>query len=250
LAINLAITPTAPMQTIGQKIGLPFLGNAKGNPQRARRAALLTMLAGSFTAAVYALPVGLVLDRLVPLFYGHQYQITEAFCALAMIDAFLRFCRGGPNLVLLHLGMTSRLTVGNLAAGIGTVLGFALGYWSGRMEGVMVGLVIGDTISLVVLLMMLREHLSVPKALLHMAVLGLILGIAALAIWAGDLSIVQRGLVLVVGGLLIGLDAVVVYFQDGREFFSRSAQRVTGYVAPVSARPAVGRVAAHSEPPA
>ena len=63
LGINLAITPTAPLQAIGQKIGLPFLGNAKSSPHVARQAALLAMLVAAGIAAAYALPVGLVLDR-------------------------------------------------------------------------------------------------------------------------------------------------------------------------------------------
>src|ERR1700733_7917960 len=171
LGINLAITPTAPLQAIGQKIGLPFLGNAKASPQAARQAALLAMLVAACTAAAYALPVGLVLDRLVPLLYGHQYQITEAFCALAMFDAFLRFCRGGPNLILLHHGLTSRLTVGNMVAGVGTLIGAGLGYWSGRLEAVMLGVVVGDFVSLVLLLALLSEHLSVARAMLHTGVL-------------------------------------------------------------------------------
>lgn len=250
LGINLAITPTAPLQAIGQKIGLPFLGNAKSNPPVARKAALLSILVAACIAAAYALPIGLVLDQLVPLLYGRQYQITEAFCALAMVDAFLRFSRGGPNLILLHHGLTSRLTVGNLVAGIGTTIGLVLGYWTGRLEAVMVGLVIGDFISLVLLLALLRQHLAVSAAMFHTAVLAAIVTAAAVTIWAGgNLGLGERLLVFVIGGLLIALDIVVVFLQFGREFLPPSAPRVARNVVPAPARPAVARVAVSTEPP-
>jgi hypothetical protein len=250
LGINLAITPTAPLGTIGQKLGLPFLGNAKSSPQVARQAALLAMLVAAGIAAAYALPVGLLLGRLVPLLYGHQYQVTEAFCALAMFDAFLRFCRGGPNLILLHHGLTSRLTVGNMAAGVGTLIGAGLGYLSGRMEGVLVGVVIGDFVSLVLLLALLGQQLSVARAMFHTGVLAATIGAAAVAIWAGgDLSIAERVLVFVVGGVVICLDAAVVFLRVGRDFMPRPAQRVGRTAVPAPGRPAVAAVAARHEPP-
>jgi O-antigen/teichoic acid export membrane protein len=250
LGINLAITPTAPLQTIGQKLGLPFLGKTKDNPQLARHAALLSMLVAACCAACYALPVGLVLDQLVPLLYGRHYQVSEAFCALAMVVAFLRFCRGGPNLILLHHGLTSRLTVGNMVAGIGTAVGAGLAYWSGRMEGVMVGLVIGDFISLVLLLALLRGHLSVAKAMFHTGVLTAIVGVAAAAIWTtGDFGIAQRVLIFVVGGAVIAFDAAVVFLQVGRDFMPRPMQRAVLNIVPASARPGVAAVAARTEPP-
>ncbi|HEX3989774.1 MAG TPA: oligosaccharide flippase family protein [Acetobacteraceae bacterium] len=246
LSINLAITPTAPMQAIGQKLCLPFLGNAKSNPQLARQASLLTLLITACVAAAYALPVGLLLDRLVPLLYGHEYQVTEAFCALAMVDAFLRFCRGGPNMILLHHGLTSRLTVGNLVAGIGTAVALALGLWSGRLEAVMVGLVIGDFISLVFLLALLRRHLSVATAMFHNGLMVVTLCVAAVVIWAGgNLSIGQRVLVFVIGGGVIGLDAFVVFQQYGRDFLRRPVQIAARHAAPM---PAIATVAVQGEP--
>jgi O-antigen/teichoic acid export membrane protein len=251
LGINLAITPTAPLQLIGQKLGLPFLGNATGSPQVAHQAALLAMLVAACTAAAYALPVGLLLDRLVPLLYGHQYQVTEAFCALAMFDAFLRFCRGGPNLILLHHGLTSRLTVGNMLAGIGTLIGAGLGYWSGRLEAVMLGVAVGDFISLILLLALLGKHLSVAKAMFHTGVLAATVGSAAIVIWlSGDLTIGERVLVFVIGGVVICLDAIVVFLRVGRDFMPRSTQRVARNIVPAPARPAVATVAIQNEPPA
>jgi O-antigen/teichoic acid export membrane protein len=253
LSLNLAITPTAPLQAIGQKIGLPFLGSARADPQLSRQAALLTLMAAALVAAAYALGVGLLLDRMVPLLYGHQYQVTQGFCALAMFDAYLRFCRGGPNMILLHHGLTSRLTVGNLVAALGTLLGLALSLWSRRLESVMVGLVVGDIVSLVLLLFLLRRHLSVPTAIMHMGVQATALCLAGAAIWAGgDLTIGERVLVFIAGGLVIGIDAVVVFKQVGRDFIGRpgqSNQIVTRNMIPVPGGAAVASAVIRTEPP-
>jgi O-antigen/teichoic acid export membrane protein len=240
LGLNLAITPTALLQAIGQKIGLPFLANAKANLHLARQASLLALLISSCVAAAYALPVGLLLSWLVPLLYGHQYQVTQTFCALAMLDAFLRFCRGGPNMILLHLGQTSRLTVGNLVAGVGTAVALALGIWSMRLEGVMIGLVVGDLVSLILLIALLHRHLPIGRAFIHTGLMTVTTSVAAAVIWAAsDITIAERALVFIIGGVMIGIDAVVVFSEVGRDFFAWPATRIARNV--ISAR--------HGEPP-
>jgi O-antigen/teichoic acid export membrane protein len=253
LGLNLAITPTSPLATIAQKIGLPFLGNLRESPQALRQASLLVLVGMACVAAAYALPIGLALDRLVPFFYGRQYQVTETFCALAMFDAFLRFCRGGPNMILLHHSFTSRLTVGNLIAGVGMLIGLALGVASRRLESVMVGLVIGDFLSLVVLLSLLHRHLSIPTALTHIGLLATTIGLAAAMLWAGgDLTLGERALIFMAGGLAIGIDAIVLYQQVGRGVATRShqsRQRIARNVIPVPGCAVLATVAIESEPP-
>ena len=227
LGLNLAIAPSAPLQAVGQKLGLPFLGNARANPQLSRQASLLAVHAGACVGAAYALPVGVVLDLFVPALYGRQYQVTEAFCALAMCYAFLRFCRSGPNMILLHQGLTSRLTVGNLVAVVGTGVSLALGIWSRRLEGVMAGLVVGEFAAVAALFFLVRRHLSITTAMVHAGLLSAIIGVAAAVIWSNaDLTIGERALVFVVGGLMIGID-VVVAFQVGRVFVALSRQHTT-----------------------
>jgi hypothetical protein len=147
-------------------------------------------------------------------------------------------------LILLHHGLTSRLTVGNLVGGIGTTVGLVLGYWSGRLEAVVVGLVVGDFISLVLLLALLRQHLSVARAMFHTGLLTVIIGSAAVAIWASaDLGIGERLLIFVVGGVMVCFDAAVVFLQVGRDFLPRSAQLMARNVVPAPARPVVATVA-------
>ena len=213
IGLNLAITPTSPLQAIAQKLGLPFLGNATGNPRSSRHAPLVVLLGMASVAAAYALMMGLALNRLVPILYGQHYQVTEAFCALAMTDAFLRFCRGGPNMILLHHGLTSRLTVGNLTGGIGIAFGLVAGGLSRRIEGVMVGLVVGDFLSLVVLLCLMRRHVPVATTMKHMGLLAATVGFAAAALWAGgDLTMGQRALIAAVGSCVIAIDGLTVYW--------------------------------------
>ena len=85
----------------------------------------------------------------------------------------------------------------------------------------------------------------------HTGVLTATVGAAAVAIWAGgDLSIAGRVLVFVVGGVVICLDAAVVFLRVGRDFMPRPAQRVARNVVPASAMPAVATVAVQNEPPA
>jgi O-antigen/teichoic acid export membrane protein len=253
LSLNLAITPTSPLMAIGQKISLPFLGNARANPQLSRQAALLTLLVSGLVVAPYALVVGLLLDRIVPLLYGQQYQITEGFCALAMVDVYLRFCRGGPNVILLHHGLTSRLTVGNLVAALGTLIGLGLSLFSRRLESVMVGLVLGDIVSLVLLLFLLRRHLSVATAMAHMGLQMATLGLVGAAIWSGgDLTIGQRMLLFVAGGVVIGIDAVVVFQKMGKDFVGRSGQSsqvLARNAIPAHGGAAVASAVIRSEPP-
>lgn len=250
LGLNLAITPTALLQAIGQKIGLPFLGNAKANPQLFRQACLFSLLLSACVGAAYALPVGLLLSWLVPLLYGHQYQVTQAFCALAMLDAFLRFCRGGPNMILLHLGLTRGLMVGNLTAGVGTAVALALGIWSMRLEGVMIGLVVGDLVSLIVLIALLQRHLSIGKAYLHTGLMMVVTGVAAAVIWAaGDITVVERVLVFIVGGVLVGIDAIVVFAQVGRDFVTLPGRRVARNVILAPGGAAAATVVMQNKPP-
>ncbi len=211
LGLNLAITPMSPMAAVAGKIGLPFLGGARGTPQASHRA-VVVVLGMMCLAAAYALPVGLALDALVPLLYGRQYQVTEAFAALAMVVAFLRFCRNAPNMILLYHGMTGVLTIANLIAGVGLMCGLVLGLISRRIEGVMFGLVIGDLLSVFVLLAVLRRHLPTRTVLAHFFILATTITGAAATLWfGGNLTIGQRALLFLAGGTLICMEAAAIH---------------------------------------
>jgi O-antigen/teichoic acid export membrane protein len=216
LGMNLAIAPTSPLQGIAQKIGLPFMGRLRGDPEPLAQAALMILLGTVWAAAAYAIPVGFVLGKLVPMFYGTAYRVSDQFCALAMLAAFLRFSRGGPNMILLQHGLTSRLTIGNLVSGFGMLIGLLLGILTRRLEGVMVGVVIGDLLSLLVLLLLLRHVLALRTALIQIGMLTSIVGCAAAALAAGDnLTTGERGLVLLASGFALVIGAALASRQLG-----------------------------------
>jgi hypothetical protein len=97
---------------------------------------------------------------------------------------------------------------------------------------------------------LLHRHLSIAKAMLHTGLLTATLGVAAVAIWAGgNLSIGERAMVFAIGGVVIVLDALVVFMQVGRDFVLRSGQRIPLTVIPAQGGAAVATGAVQSEPP-
>ena len=246
LVLNLAIAPTSVMLRVGAKVSLPFLGKSRRDDATLSQASLIVILGMMVAAAAFAIPAGLALDRLAPLIYGTQYQLSAAFSALTMLAAFLRFSRGGPNLVLLKHGQTGRLTVGNMISAIGLLVGFLLGLVSRRLEGVLVGLVIGDLLSFILLLGLLGGLLPMAAMLRHLVVLGSTVAVAAGGLWLEQgAGWEARGIILTTSMLVIGVDAAVIYLriiapfaggrlsapsQDGTRK-KRMTQRLTGDVA-------------------
>ena len=162
LAVNLAIAPVSILSTIAGKLGMPFMTGARADHEAWRRASLILLL-GVIVAAAYAVPVGLFLHRIVPLVYGAQYEVTPTFSLLMACVAFLRICRGGPNLVLLARSQTASLTAGNMISGVGVLVGFLLGMRYGQVEMVVVGLIMGDALSLALLSVIVSRHLGVRR---------------------------------------------------------------------------------------
>jgi O-antigen/teichoic acid export membrane protein len=220
LGLNLAVAPASPIQAISQKIGLPFLSNARGDPDAPGRASALIVIGMITLAAAYALPVGLALDYVVPLVYGQHYHITIGFAALAMLCAFLRFCRGGPSIILLQRGATKALTAGNMTAVLGAVAGLLAGLATSRIEGVMAGFAFGDLVSVLTYLFLVRRRVPLRSTLPHFFFLILTIGAAVAVLWiASDHSLSLRLLILLAGMGAIGADAAFVL----RGYLSRRA---------------------------
>jgi len=226
LALNLAIMPTSILQQIGAKLAIPFLLRAGSDAAGSAEAALIVVLGTLVAAAAFTVPVGLALDHLVPVVYGPHYQVTAGFAALAMLVAFVRFSRGGPNMILLQHGRTARLTVGNLIAGAGLLVGFLLALAFRRRESVLIGILIGDLLSFLLLASQLARHLRVGAVLRHGAVLGAAVAFAAAVLWRdGGSNWRLRGLALAVSMLVIGIDAVVIYRGIALPFTDRRRAR-------------------------
>ena len=212
LVLNLAIAPTSVLQSVGGKLSLPFLGKQREHAADRAQASLIVLLAAMVAAAFFAVPAGLALDRVAPLVYGPNYQVSAGFAALTMLVAFLRFSRGGPNAVLLSYGQTGRLTAGNMIAAIGMVIGFLLGVATRRLEAVLIGLAIGDALSFVLLVGLLGRFLPLQILLRHAVVLAGAVAITAALLWIeGDAGWQTRIALLAASTATIGIDAVVIY---------------------------------------
>jgi O-antigen/teichoic acid export membrane protein len=228
LGLNLALAPASLLQIVAQKLGLPFLGNASADANATRLASLAAMIGFTGLGALYALGVGAMLDLAVPLIYGRQYVVSEAFCAMTMLLVFLRVCRAGPNLILLHQGRTRRLTIGNLAASVGLVASLSLAAVSGRIEGVIGGLVIGEVVSLGVLLVLIRRDIVMTTLLAHLCLLSSVTALGAGAFWlAGEPTLAQRAMIIALSCLVIGVDAAFAYRKVARPLVERARQRTT-----------------------
>jgi O-antigen/teichoic acid export membrane protein len=235
LGFNLAVTPTSPLQAIFQKIGLPTLSNVSEYPEKYRRMSLLFVLASALLAAGYALPVGLVLNYIVPLLYGQQYSLTAGFASFAMLSAYLRLCRGGPTIVLLQRGATASLAVGNMAAGIGAFAGLLAGFAFRRLDVVMAGFAMGDLASFATYLFLVRQQVPLNQTLRHCGFLTAGMIAAATMLWAtSNLSLVQRSLVFVVGVIFIAFDATLICRDHLRQIGTWPPQRRYGAFRQVS----------------
>jgi O-antigen/teichoic acid export membrane protein len=214
LSLNLALTPTSPLQAICQKLALPFLVRTRGDPGRLHAASALIIAGTNVLAALYAIPLGVLLAKLVPVLYGARYHATEAFCGFAMLVAFLRFCRAGPTIILLHRGSTAQLTLSTLAAASGTLIGLLLGLWFRRLEGIVAGLAIGDLLSLSVLFCLMVRQVSLSVLLKRAGSLMIIVGLVATVICASSDMSAKGRLVLLLGGTFaVAVEGIVVYRQ-------------------------------------
>ena len=233
LAINLALLPTSVIQMIIGKTSQPFLGKARHDESTRRQALLIVIVASTLVAAIYAIPIGLVLDRLAPFVYGAGYKVSPSFSALAMLLAFLRLSRGGPNTVLIDRGQTGRLTAGNLIAVVGMVVGYLLGKATQSVEAVLFGLVLGDMLSIALFAWQLRHLLPIIPAIRHFVVLAATVGAAATGLWLDQGGWIVRALILAASSAVLLAEAAVIYFQIVLPFAGRSRRAL-----PCAASPA------------
>lgn len=214
LAVNLVVAPISILIGISSKIGMPLIARARADHDASNRASSILLLGVLIVGAAFAVPVGLFLDRVVPIVYGAQYQVTPAFSALMACLAFLRICRNGPNVILLVHSKTGWLTAGNTISGIGVLIGFLLGMHCRQLEAVVVGLLIGDVLSLALLSVLVSRYVRLGGAFqLHVPVLALTVGLVAIARWAEGLGmgLSLRTLIFVAAALVISLDAAIIH---------------------------------------
>ncbi len=217
LAANLVIAPASILIGILSKICMPLVARARADQGASNSASLIMLMAVLLVGAAYAVPVALFLDRLVPLVYGAQYQVTPAFSALMGCLAFVRICRSGPNNILLIHSETARLTAGNAISSAGVLIGFLLAMRYRELEAIIAGLAIGDALSLALLSVLTSRHVRLRNAFrLYAPVTALTVGLVALARLAeGGLgtNLGLRFILLVAATFVIALEAVAVHYK-------------------------------------
>lgn len=225
LALNLAIAPTSVMQRIAWKIGIPFLARSHASLHASREASAIVVLGMVIAAAAYAIFLGVFLESLIPFVYGRGYKATPTFCTLVTLAAFLRFCRGGPNIVFASIAETGRLTIGNMVAGSGVIVGLLLGLTLRDINGILAGFIVGDLLSFIALIALLRRRLLMGAMTFHLA----ILGTAVFATLFGPLipadlyAFEARVAVQMTVIAVVGLDAALVYRSINRDPFKGAA---------------------------
>jgi O-antigen/teichoic acid export membrane protein len=202
LAYTIAVIPISPLQRVMGNISYPFLAKEKSS----EGAALSVLLGSEVAGAIYAVGVGVFLDRAMFLVYGPRYAISQVFSILIACLTFLRFSRGGANVVLVSRMKTGLLTGGNMIGGVGLVAGFFLALWSNRMEGVVLGSVIGDMVSFLALVLVARRDLAIWNAFGHGAILAALVIVTVCAPllvsvqgWTGTVVIWVVGMVAISG---------------------------------------------------
>jgi O-antigen/teichoic acid export membrane protein len=213
LSLNLVMAPVSVVSSVVGAIGLPFIKRAGAERQSIRWASLVISLGLTVIGAMCAVIIGLSLDWLFPLLYGPNFTISAPFQAVLTLITFVRTIRSAPNVILLVLGKTKHVALGNVMAGSGLLIAFFLTSWYHRVEIVAFGLLIGDLVSLGVLLIFVRDFLPLKPLLRHIGMLSIFsVGTAAVSPWiiAGPM-IVTRGLILGITTFVIVLDGIIVY---------------------------------------
>jgi lipopolysaccharide exporter len=160
LATGLAALPIAVLSLVGGSLALPYLERRRRELRPPLHSGPVNVMVGHFVAAaVYAIGIAVLLNRLVPLLYGSQYNISSTFALLLSFFVFFRMIRSGMNAILLANNGTLRLTVGNFVGGVGPLAGLAIAMVWHRVESVTLGLVIGDLFSSIALLLLARHAL-------------------------------------------------------------------------------------------
>jgi O-antigen/teichoic acid export membrane protein len=212
LLLNLAVTPISPILFVIDRVGTPPLVHSLSDPASSRQVSLIVAVGYFVTAAAYAIIVGSFLEKLVPLIYGAQYTATPVLCALASAVAFFRIARKGPNIILVNRSQTWRLTAGNIVTGIGLLAGWLVGAWLRRAEGVLIGLLIGDVLCFCVLFGFARCYFPIARLIRYACLPTIIAGAAVLGpLLATGPGWTIRATMFAIGGLVVGLNAILIY---------------------------------------
>ena len=185
LGFNLAVTPTSPLQSISQKIGLPTLGNARESPETYRRTSALIVL-GNDACSRPPMPCPPVLCSIMP-FRPCTDASTASQPVLRLSPCSAHTCAfvaAGRRCCCCSEARPLSLAVGNMVGGIGALAGLMAGFVFRRLDGVMAGFALGDLASFVVYLFLVRRHVPLDRTLRHCGFLTFAMIGVAIALWA------------------------------------------------------------------
>lgn len=209
LVVNLALMPLSPLGAVLQNLSIAFLTEREdvaGSSSRSFAVSWIFLV----VASAYAACVAVLLDVLVPIFYGAKYAVAPEMKVLVALLAFTRFSRQGPTAVLLAAGQTGRLAAANLIAGIGLVAGYAFGLLTDSLPAVLAGIVAGDAVATLFIFLQIRRRLPATTTIVH--ALLLVLPVTVTCVYAlpyAEGPLWGRGLILLLAMMLIGFDLVV-----------------------------------------
>jgi O-antigen/teichoic acid export membrane protein len=209
--LNIAVVPVSLILRTFGALGLSYLLSAKKDSPANSDDYQILVFVYSTLALLYAFFVILTLDVVTPLIFGSTFGVAPTVHVLIAVMVFLRLQRGGaPTIFLLRNGQTKELALMNLPASFGLV--FALGFvllWH-HIESIVLGVVIGDFLVLLLFFVIAPSARAVSRGpvlidfAIAFAVLAIIVG--TFLLWP-EANWQARGLVLVVGLLVIGMQS-------------------------------------------
>lgn len=210
VVFSLGVVPVNLISSVFAGPSLSYL--LSGNLSNSDRSERYRLLLGfySIVTSLYALWLVLALDIIVPLIFGARFAVSPTAHVLFTLIACLRLQRGGaPTLFFLANGKTGQLAFLNLVSGTG--LAIALGcivIWP-RLESMLIGIAIGELISFTLFFALLEKARRSSFGVIDFAAaITVPMILAAVLAWNPEVAWASRSILLGIGILAIGIQAV------------------------------------------
>lgn len=142
--LNIAVVPLASLYRIVSSIALAMLARDCDVFRRLEASYLLVAWGFALVGLIFACGLSLGLDIAVPLIFGKVYTVADAVRLLVSLIIFARVLRWAPNLLLMALGRTKQVALGNMIAGFGLVIGAAIVIYYRDLSAILAGILIGE----------------------------------------------------------------------------------------------------------
>jgi O-antigen/teichoic acid export membrane protein len=212
VAILATTFPASLLSRFTGTVLLAALYNAhQDNPEQH---SLRLRFAGHFLPLVNAaVQIGLLyfLNFACTTVFGKNFSFPDTTVWLLIIGAFFRLSRGEPFVgMLLHLGKTRQLAIGNFASISSLPFAFALGSIYHSIDAMLVGRLLGEIVGYAVTLWVSRASFA-PALKDHAISMLISLGVMGLAIAAYTVPAVHDSLLVRAGVTVLFLLAIAIY---------------------------------------